>query len=155
MFDGHPNKRSGDRHRRTPCLLLRCSVSEPATRVLIWVNLKMSRPTLLDFSDLRADLPPSLTARRTELAGPIAVPPAPTFTRVAGWHYLTESTLLPRRTRQCILIVIISTYRGQPMTLQITNPVVVDKVGRLAKATGLSKTAVVERALDHLISKTI
>ena len=33
------------------------------------------------------------------------------------------------------------------MALQIANPVVVGKVERLAKATGLSKTAVVERAL--------
>ncbi len=40
------------------------------------------------------------------------------------------------------------------MALQIANPVVVGKVERLAKATGLSKTAVVERALDHLISET-
>ena len=34
------------------------------------------------------------------------------------------------------------------------NPVVIGKVDRLAKATGLSKTAVVERALDQLISET-
>jgi antitoxin VapB len=40
------------------------------------------------------------------------------------------------------------------MALQIANPVVIGKVDRLAKATGLSKTAVVERALDHLISET-
>jgi antitoxin VapB len=40
------------------------------------------------------------------------------------------------------------------MALQIANPVVVGKVERLAKATGLSKTAVVERALDRLISET-
>ncbi len=37
------------------------------------------------------------------------------------------------------------------MALQIANPVVVGKVERLAKATGLSKTAVVERALDRLM----
>ena len=36
------------------------------------------------------------------------------------------------------------------MALQIANPVVVDKATRLAKALGVSKTAVVERALDHL-----
>ena len=41
------------------------------------------------------------------------------------------------------------------MALQIANPVVVSKVERLAKATGLSKTAVVERAVDRLISETI
>jgi antitoxin VapB len=41
------------------------------------------------------------------------------------------------------------------MALQIANPVVVSKVERLAKATGLSKTAVVERALDRLISETM
>jgi antitoxin VapB len=40
------------------------------------------------------------------------------------------------------------------MPLQIANPVVVSKVERLAKSTGLSKTAVVERALDRLISET-
>ena len=41
------------------------------------------------------------------------------------------------------------------MALLIANPVVVDKVERLAKATGLSKTAVVERAVDRLIGETI
>lgn len=39
------------------------------------------------------------------------------------------------------------------MALQIANPVVVSKVERLAKSTGLSKTAVVERALDRLIGE--
>ena len=38
------------------------------------------------------------------------------------------------------------------MALRIANPVVVAKVERLAKATGLSKTAVVERAVDRLLS---
>jgi antitoxin VapB len=38
------------------------------------------------------------------------------------------------------------------MALQIANPAVVSKVERLAKATGLSKTAVVERAVDRLLS---
>ncbi|MBS3958017.1 MAG: type II toxin-antitoxin system VapB family antitoxin [Xanthomonadaceae bacterium] len=36
------------------------------------------------------------------------------------------------------------------MALQIANPVVVAKVEKLAKATGLSKTALVERAVDQL-----
>ncbi len=36
------------------------------------------------------------------------------------------------------------------MALQIANPVVVAKVERLARATGLTKTAVVERAIDLL-----
>lgn len=36
------------------------------------------------------------------------------------------------------------------MALQIANAVVVGKVERLARATGLSKTAVVEKALDLL-----
>ena len=40
------------------------------------------------------------------------------------------------------------------MALQIANPVVVAKVERLARATGLSKTAVVERAIDRLASET-
>lgn len=40
------------------------------------------------------------------------------------------------------------------MALQIANPVVVAKVERLARATGLSKTAVVERAIDRMASET-
>jgi antitoxin VapB len=40
------------------------------------------------------------------------------------------------------------------VALQIANPVVVAKVDRLAKATGLSKTAVVERAIDRLANET-
>ena len=40
------------------------------------------------------------------------------------------------------------------MALQIANPVVVSKVERLARATGLSKTAVVEQAIDRLASET-
>lgn len=40
------------------------------------------------------------------------------------------------------------------MALQIANPVVVRKMEQLAKATGLSKTAVVDRALDRLIRDT-
>ena len=40
------------------------------------------------------------------------------------------------------------------MALQIANPVVVVKVERLARATGLTKTAVVERAIDALASQT-
>jgi len=39
------------------------------------------------------------------------------------------------------------------MALQIANPVVVAKVERLARATGLTKTAVVERAIDALASQ--
>ena len=40
------------------------------------------------------------------------------------------------------------------MALQIANPVVVSKVERLAKRTGLSKTALVERAIDRLSNET-
>jgi antitoxin VapB len=40
------------------------------------------------------------------------------------------------------------------VALQIANPTVVAKVERLAKATGLTKTAVVERAIDRLASET-
>jgi antitoxin VapB len=36
------------------------------------------------------------------------------------------------------------------MSLQIANPAVVAKVERLAKATGMSKTALVDRAVDQL-----
>jgi antitoxin VapB len=43
---------------------------------------------------------------------------------------------------------------GVPMALQIAKPSVVSKVERLAKRTGLSKTAVVERAVDRLLSET-
>jgi antitoxin VapB len=39
------------------------------------------------------------------------------------------------------------------MLLQIENPVVVGKVEQLAKSLGLSKTAVIERALDRLINE--
>lgn len=37
------------------------------------------------------------------------------------------------------------------MAVQIANPIVVEKIERLAKATGLTKTAVVEKALDALL----
>ena len=40
------------------------------------------------------------------------------------------------------------------MALQIANPTVVAKVERLARATGLTKTAVVERAIDRLAGET-
>ncbi len=40
------------------------------------------------------------------------------------------------------------------MALQIANPSVVSKVERLAKSTGLSKTALVERAVDRLLEET-
>ncbi len=40
------------------------------------------------------------------------------------------------------------------MALQIANPAVVKKVELMAKRLGLSKTAVVERALDQLISES-
>ncbi len=40
------------------------------------------------------------------------------------------------------------------MALQIANLGVVAKVERLAKAAGLSKTALVERALDQLLLET-
>lgn len=36
------------------------------------------------------------------------------------------------------------------MAVQIANPVVVAKVDRLAKMTGMTKTAIVERAVDRL-----
>jgi antitoxin VapB len=39
------------------------------------------------------------------------------------------------------------------MAFQITNPAVVRKIESVAKATGLSKTAVVERAVDSFISE--
>ncbi len=39
------------------------------------------------------------------------------------------------------------------MPLQIANPVVVEKVERLARATGLTKTALVERAVDRLAAE--
>ena len=40
------------------------------------------------------------------------------------------------------------------MALQIANPVVMAKVERLARATGLTKTAVVEKAIDRLANET-
>ena len=42
---------------------------------------------------------------------------------------------------------------GEIVALQIANPSVVSKVERLAKRTGLSKTAVVERAVDRLLGE--
>jgi antitoxin VapB len=39
------------------------------------------------------------------------------------------------------------------MAVQIANPAVISKIEKLAKATGLSKTAVVEKALDRLSSE--
>jgi antitoxin VapB len=39
------------------------------------------------------------------------------------------------------------------MALQIANPGVVRKVEALAKATGLSKTAVVEKAVDRMLAE--
>jgi len=39
------------------------------------------------------------------------------------------------------------------MPLQIANPIVVEKVERLARATGMSKTALVERAVDCLAAE--
>lgn len=39
------------------------------------------------------------------------------------------------------------------MALQIANPTVVAKIERLARATGLSKTAAVERAVDRLMAE--
>ena len=41
------------------------------------------------------------------------------------------------------------------MALQIANPVVVNKVERLAQAIGLSKTAAVERAVDQLLVQVL
>lgn len=52
-----------------------------------------------------------------------------------------------------ILTVEKSIPRESTVALQIANPAVVSKVERLAKSTGLSKTAVVERAVDRLISE--
>ena len=40
------------------------------------------------------------------------------------------------------------------MALQIANPVVVAKVERLARVAGLTKTALVERAVDALAANT-
>jgi antitoxin VapB len=40
------------------------------------------------------------------------------------------------------------------MALQIANPIVVDKVERLARSLGLTKTAAVERAVDRLLGET-
>ena len=39
------------------------------------------------------------------------------------------------------------------MALQIADPVVVRKIEALARATGLSKTAAVERAVDRLLGE--
>jgi antitoxin VapB len=44
--------------------------------------------------------------------------------------------------------------RRDTVALQIANPTVVSKVERLAKRTGLSKTALVERAVDQMLIAT-
>lgn len=41
--------------------------------------------------------------------------------------------------------------RGSDMALEIANPSVVSKVERLARRTGLSKTAAVEQAVDRML----
>lgn len=41
------------------------------------------------------------------------------------------------------------------VALQIANPVVVAKIEKLAQATGLTKTAAVEKAVDRFMSETI
>ena len=41
-------------------------------------------------------------------------------------------------------------YIGGPMALHIANPNVVSKVNRLARELGLTKTAVIEQAIDEL-----
>jgi antitoxin VapB len=37
------------------------------------------------------------------------------------------------------------------MAIQIVNPVVLEKISELAKVTGLTKTSVVEKAIDDLL----
>lgn len=39
------------------------------------------------------------------------------------------------------------------MALQIANPAVVEKIEALARATGLTKTAAVEKAVDQLLAE--
>ena len=39
------------------------------------------------------------------------------------------------------------------MALQIANPVVIEKIEALARATGLSKTAAVEKAVDRMLAE--
>lgn len=39
------------------------------------------------------------------------------------------------------------------MALQIANPIVVAKIEKLARATGLSKTAAVEKAVDAMLKE--
>lgn len=40
------------------------------------------------------------------------------------------------------------------MALQIANPSVISKIDRLARLTGLNKTAAVEKAVDRLLEET-
>ncbi len=55
------------------------------------------------------------------------------------------------RRQLSILILWISTFRETTTPPQIANPTVVGKLERLAKASGLSKTAAVENAVDRLL----
>ncbi len=41
------------------------------------------------------------------------------------------------------------------MALQIANPIVVKKIERLAIATGLTKTAAVEKAVDRFLQESV
>jgi antitoxin VapB len=52
---------------------------------------------------------------------------------------------------RCILIEFRCTSGGGKVALQIANPVVVGKIEALARATGLTKTAAVEKAVDRLL----
>ena len=66
----------------------------------------------------------------------------------------TFTERLSQRCQKCMYTVLIIVIRECVMPLQIANPAVIDKVERLAKATGLSKTAAVERAVDQLLRET-
>jgi antitoxin VapB len=50
-------------------------------------------------------------------------------------------------------LILLKTTSEAAMPLQIANPEVIRKVDELAKATGLSKTAAVGRAVDRMLSE--
>jgi antitoxin VapB len=73
--------------------------------------------------------------------------------RLANGRATFNSDFLQKPGWIGILIINTST-RVATMSLQIANPVVVAKIEQLARATGLTKAAVVERAIDNLARQT-
>ena len=70
---------------------------------------------------------------------------------ICGFKLDEDYSLPSLRRRVGMYIEHVDLTSASIMPIQIANPSVVEKVERLAKATGLSKTAAVERAVDRLL----